>query len=257
MIVLGNGAQSLALRGHENNDGNFKQHLDEKAETDPNLVSCLQRNNSYTSPECQNKLLKLMSNSITRQTTTAIHSLPVLQFSLIMDGTQDISGTEQISIRLRYVNEGLEPLEDFVGLYEASSTTGEYLFKITSDVLLRLNLPFSGLRGQTYDGAANMSGHLSGTQALIQRQQPLANFVHCGPHCVNLVTGYLYIHTGDQGCAAVDKRAGMLIFIVWEIEDCFQKYCEVTLWFLHLHQTSVCHQMDCSHPSHHSSPHPI
>ncbi|KAK0144467.1 Zinc finger MYM-type protein 1 [Merluccius polli] len=180
--------QGLALRGHENDEGNFKQHLEQKAESDPNLASWLLRNHAYTSPECQNELLQLMSNTIIRQIAKNIHSLPVLQYSLIMDGTQDISGTEQISICLRYVDADLEPQEDFVGLYEASSTTGENLFRIASDVLLRLNLLFSGLRGQTYDGAANMSGHLSGTQALIRRQQPLANFVHCGPHCVNLVT---------------------------------------------------------------------
>ncbi|XP_070412026.1 zinc finger MYM-type protein 1-like [Nothobranchius furzeri] len=180
--------QGLALRGHDNDDGNFKQHLDEKAENDPNLASWLQKYHSYTSPACQNELLMLMSNNLIRQITTEIHGLPVLQFSLIMDGTQDISGTEQVSICLRYVDDGLEPKEEFVGLYEASSTTGEHLFKIASDVLLRLDLPFSGLRGQTYDGAANMSGHLSGLQAQIRREQPLATFVHCGPHCVNLVT---------------------------------------------------------------------
>ncbi|XP_070403865.1 zinc finger MYM-type protein 1-like [Nothobranchius furzeri] len=180
--------QGLALRGHDNDDGNFKQHLDEKAENDLNLASWLQKYHSYTSPACQNELLMLMSNNLIRQITTEIHGLPVLQFSLIMDGTQDISGTEQVSICLRYVDDGLEPKEEFVGLYEASSTTGEHLFKIASDVLLRLDLPFSGLRGQTYDGAANMSGHLSGLQAQIRREQPLATFVHCGPHCVNLVT---------------------------------------------------------------------
>ncbi len=181
-------SQGLALRGHENDEGNFKGHLEEKAENDPNLASWLQKNHSYTSPECQNELLKLMSNTIIRKIAAAIHALSVLQYSLIMDGTQDISGTEQIAICFRYVDEGLEPKEEFVGLYEASSTTGEHLFKIATDVLLRSNLPFSGLRGQTYDGAANMSGHLSETQALICKQQPLANFVHCGPHCVNLVT---------------------------------------------------------------------
>ena len=56
------------------------------------------------------------------------------------------------------------------------------------DVLLRLNLPMSGLRGQTYDGAANMSGRHSGAQAVVKGQQPLALYVHCGAHCLNLIT---------------------------------------------------------------------
>jgi hypothetical protein len=49
---------------------------------------------------------------------------------------------------------------------------------------LRLQLPISLLRGQTYDGAANMAGEYNGARALIRQQQPLAAFVHC----VNLAT---------------------------------------------------------------------
>ena len=51
-----------------------------------------------------------------------------------------------------------------------------------------MNLPLSGLRGQSYDGAANMAGKNKGVQAILREKQPLALYVHCGPHCVNLVT---------------------------------------------------------------------
>ena len=123
-----------------------------------------------------------------------IRQLSVVQFSVIMDGTQDISGTEQESICLRYIDENLDVHEEFVGLYEASSTTGESLAKIIFDVLLRLNLSLSNLRGQAYDGAANMAGKYAGAQAKVIQKQPLAPFVHCGAHCVNLVT--------QQACVA-------------------------------------------------------
>lgn len=69
-----------------------------------------------------------------------------------------------------------------------TETTGECLANVALDVLCRLNLPLSALRGQTYDGAANMSGKYCGTQALIRVKQPLALYVHCGAHCVNLIT---------------------------------------------------------------------
>lgn len=74
-----------------------------------------------------------------------------------------------------------------IGLYEVSSTTGENLAKVVKDVLLHLNLSITSLRGQAYDGAANMAGKYSGAQAIIKREQPLAPFVHCGAHCVNLI----------------------------------------------------------------------
>ncbi|KAJ4946594.1 hypothetical protein JOQ06_024258, partial [Pogonophryne albipinna] len=56
------------------------------------------------------------------------------------------------------------------------------------DVMTRLQLPLSQLRGQTYDGAANMTGRLQGVQAILRKEQPLAVYCHCGPHCVNLIT---------------------------------------------------------------------
>jgi len=107
-----------------------------------------------------------------------------------MDGTRDISGVEQEALCLRYVDSDLLVHEDFIGMYETTSTTGENLARIILDVLLRLNLPISGLRGQAYDGASNMSGKYSGAQAGIQRAQPLAPYIHC----VNLIT--------QQACSA-------------------------------------------------------
>ncbi|GAA6095220.1 zinc finger MYM-type protein 1-like, partial [Tachysurus ichikawai] len=105
-----------------------------------------------------------------------------------MDGTQDLSGKEQESVCLRYVDHDLIVHEEFVGMYEVSVTTGENLAKVLKDVLLRRNLSITGLRGQAYDGAANLAGKYSGAQAIIKESQPLALYVHCGPHCVNLIT---------------------------------------------------------------------
>ena len=72
-------------------------------------------------------------------------------------------------------------------LYNVPGTTGDTISKMVFDVLMRLNLPLSGLRVQTYDGAANMSGVYNGCQAKVKEQQPLAIFFHCGVHMANLV----------------------------------------------------------------------
>jgi hypothetical protein len=47
-------------------------------------------------------------------------------------------------------------------------------------------LDLSRLRGQGYDGAANMSGVYSGVQARLREIQPLATYVHCMAHNLNL-----------------------------------------------------------------------
>ncbi len=43
------------------------------------------------------------------------------------------------------------------------------------------------IRGQGYDGAANMSASYKGLQARLQRQNEKALFVHCHAHGLNLV----------------------------------------------------------------------
>lgn len=183
------GRQGLALRGNQSDEGNLSQLLKLRSDDDSMLFEWLNsRAHDYTSPKIQNDMLSIMANSIIRDIATEIRSQPQLQYSIIIDGTQDITGTKQESICLCYIDHNLIPREEFVGLYEVSLTTGENLANVAKDVLLRLNLSLGGLRGQTYGGAANMSGKYAGVQAFLRQAQPLALFVHCGPHCVNLIT---------------------------------------------------------------------
>ena len=60
-----------------------------------------------------------------------------------------------------------------------------------TDVLIRFCLPIENLRGQSYDGASNMSGRFNGVQALTCQEQPLAYYTHCTTHRVNLVAQYV------------------------------------------------------------------
>ena len=54
-------------------------------------------------------------------------------------------------------------------------------------LLQRFSLPLANLRGQTYDGASNMSGIHRGAQTILLKKQPLVYYTHCSCHCVNLV----------------------------------------------------------------------
>ncbi|KAI4802298.1 hypothetical protein KUCAC02_020146 [Chaenocephalus aceratus] len=66
--------------------------------------------------------------------------MPVVQFAIIIDGTQDISGVEQESICVRSVDADLQPKEEFLGIYQVSSTTGQNIAKMACDVMTRLQL---------------------------------------------------------------------------------------------------------------------
>ena len=54
------------------------------------------------------------------------------------------------------------------------------------DCLIRFSLPISQCRGQAYDGASNMQGHISGVATQIQNTEPSAIRVHFLAHCTNL-----------------------------------------------------------------------
>jgi hypothetical protein len=74
-----------------------------------------------------------------------------------------------------------------MGFYAVGETTGSNIANCLEDALIRFQLSLENLRGQTYDGAANMKGSYKGCQALITQKQPLAIYVHCGAHCLNLI----------------------------------------------------------------------
>ena len=121
---------------------------------------------SYTSHEIQNEIIKVMAMNVLR---TIMSSLQTSLFvTLMMDETTDISNKEQVTFTIRWVSENLEVNEEFVGLYEVPAIDAETLAAVAKDTFTRLNLSFSKLRGQCYDGASAMKGIRSGLVPRIQ-----------------------------------------------------------------------------------------
>ncbi|XP_069482144.1 zinc finger MYM-type protein 1-like [Ambystoma mexicanum] len=202
--------QGLALRGHDDKDGNFRQVLEARADDVPCLKQRITSSRAeYLSPDIQNEVLQLLSHAILRILCNSIGDNP---FAVIVDGTQDISGQEQECFCIRYVDQDLWPHEDFIGLYQAEDTSGASIANIVKDVLCRQGLSLAMLRAQTYDGAANMAGKYHGAQAIIRQQQPLALYVHCGAHCTNLV-----IQAAAQQCSIMEDA----ILYVQELGNLF------------------------------------
>ena len=180
--------QGLAFRGHEMQSGNYAELLKLRSGDNSELQAFLAKASvtKFISPESQNEMLSLLQHNILRCLTQRIKE-ESKQYSIIVDGTQDCTGTEQESICFRYVNHDLEPTEVFLGLYQPPDTKGSTIASLVEDTLVRLDLPLDDLRGQAYDGAANMAGGYNSCQAIISRKQPLALHFHCGAHCSNLV----------------------------------------------------------------------
>ena len=178
--------QGLALRGHDDDEGNFTQLLRVQSLDVPEVRSWLERSTSrYTHHSIQDEMLQLYGDATLRRILDSARRSQ--SFAVIVDSTQDIQRTEQESICIRWVDDDIEPHEDFVGFYAVNATTGVELAKCVKDCLIRYQLPLESLRAQTYDGASNMSGAYNGCQAIIAQTQPLASYVHCSAHCSALV----------------------------------------------------------------------
>lgn len=127
----------------------------------------------------------MLASEVLRQHIQKIKDAPF--YSLMVDETSDITRLEQISVVIRHVSDDLQSSETFLGFYETSDTKSKTLFKIVEDILLRFGLSFGKMRGQCYDGAAYVAGHISGLQTRVREVEKGALFVHCNAHQLNLV----------------------------------------------------------------------
>lgn len=176
--------QGIAIRGHDDDGGNYIELLKLRQNDIKELETWLNRKKHLTSHDIQNEMIDILAKSVLRKIVGDIQKNGI--FSLIVDETRDISNREQVAICIRSVDSDLRPKEYFIGLYETSNTTGEVLSKLILDALQRLGLDITNLRGQCYDGAACMSGKYSGVQAKLLSLERRAIFVHCKNHGLNL-----------------------------------------------------------------------
>src|SRR5438067_5948362 len=108
------------------------------------------------------------------------------------------SHMEQLCLTIRWVDDRYNIHEDPLELYQLPQTDTETIFKALKDCLIRFSIPLTRCCGQGYDGAANMSGHLNGVAAKLQKEAPGAVYVHCLAHCINLC-----LQTVTRQCLAI------------------------------------------------------
>lgn len=70
---------------------------------------------------------------------------------------------------------------------DVSGTIAKKLENVVMTVLEENGLNVENIRGQGYDGAANMSGSCNGLQSRIKTHNKKALYMHCHAHCLNPV----------------------------------------------------------------------
>ena len=177
--------QALPLWGHLEENGNYLQLLKLLGHENETLSLWLDRTTNFTSHDCQNEMLGILSQAVVRSIVSTVET-ESRQFTVVVDGTT-VPGSNRNPFVFVMLTKTLTVNEMFVGLYNPSDTTGKTLSVVVKDMLTMLTLPIEDLRAQTYDGAANMSSRYNTCQAIIGSEQPLALFFHCSAHCANLV----------------------------------------------------------------------
>ena len=108
-----------------------------------------------------------MALTILRDIVNSIKDLGY--YSITTDESSDISNVQLFVICIRWVDNVLEPRENFIGLHAVEIANAKNLSLILKDIILRLGLNRELLRGQCYDGCSTMMGKISGVTQIIKQ----------------------------------------------------------------------------------------
>lgn len=143
------------------------------------------KNQTYISKTSQNKIIKCCGQIISEH---IIHDVKKSKFySILADEASDSSHREQMSLVLRFVDSKMDIREEFIAFLHCKwGLSGAQLSKLILDYLHELTLSISDCRGQGYDGAGAVVGHINGLSAHILKLNPKALYTHCFSHRLNL-----------------------------------------------------------------------
>ena len=108
---------------------------------------------------------------------------------MLLDDTTDVTAREQCSVSVKYVKDS-KVCEKFLGFCDVSS---KGITTTTLNMLREIGLDIGLIHGQGYDGASTVSGQWKGVQAEVKNFTPVAPYVHCSSHVLNLICKQLVL----------------------------------------------------------------
>ena len=157
------------------NDDAVKNHLEQPA----------MRNCTYKSPKIQNDIIEIIGKDIIQK--KIVSEITEARFYSILADEVTSHNKEELSLCIRFLDKADTIREEFLEFVKLPRITGEHIASAVTTNLNTLGLPLENIRGQGYDGAANMASEKVGVQGRIRREAPLAIYVHCSGHALNLV----------------------------------------------------------------------
>ena len=109
-------------------------------------------------------------------------------YAVSMDSTPDASKVDRCTIIFRYMPiNGAVPIERFVKFLDMEGHTAQQLAEMLLTFLEEQGIDINNCRGQSYDNASNMAGKYHSVQVLVRKCNPLAVYIPCFGHSLNLV----------------------------------------------------------------------
>lgn len=169
----------LAFRGHNEkiDRGNFLEIVTLLSHWDGVFAEYMEggaRNCTYLSNRAQNDLICAMGENVLNKVVEHVKAAHL--FTVMMDETTDVSGKEQVSIMVQFVDSEENIQERLIGFSAVARPNAETLFNLLKDTLISRGLNLSNVIGQCYDGASTMTGQYNGVQARLKDEVPKAVF---------------------------------------------------------------------------------
>ncbi|KAM9342344.1 zinc finger MYM-type protein 1-like [Pholidichthys leucotaenia] len=168
------------------NRGNYLELLSFLAENDTDLHYHLSTNKVFcgTLGKVQNDLINAITKVIEEEIKKESHKAPFV--AVMVNEMKDASNAVQLALVLRYVTDaGVK--ERFVRFEDV--TSGKRADSIAALIVHFLDEYecLDKVVAQCFDGTVVMSSRLNEVQAKIKEKAPMASFIHCYAHRLNLV----------------------------------------------------------------------
>ena len=140
------------------------------------------------SPKIQNEILEVIGKHILLR--DLLEEVRQAKFYAVLADEVVSSNIEHLAVCIRFVDAGRNIREEFLTFQQLTRITGKHIAEAIIKFLQDNGLQVENIRGQGYDGASNMSSSRTGVQGRIQEVAPLATYIHCSGHCLNLVISH-------------------------------------------------------------------
>lgn len=188
--------RGLALRGDDEligskHNGNYLGIIELLSEYDAFLAEHIQKHankgrghTNYLSSTICDEIISFIGQKVLDEIVNRIKD--ARYYTVSVDSTPDISHSDQLSVTIRYVEDG-KPVERFLTFLPNTGHSGRQQADALLEFLDSVGLDPDNIRGQSYDNAANMSGRYNGMQAILIERNQVAYYVPCFAHSLNLV----------------------------------------------------------------------